>query len=199
VHIYSPPGSRLGVTVTVGEDHIQREIGKRVPTTLATGKGQSIGAAGKVSYTVVRKGFTVRSSDDEVSVTTSLLGDVNVCKPLGAICLRYGSCRPEWAVRVSLPTNWAQDSSLRPSTLVEVSKGCVLSPVGYNATPELERITKQQAGKVRGQIRQEVRRVERELQFGWERLHRPIQLAGGGCVSLEVDEIAYAPIQQQGG
>lgn len=199
VHPYSPPDSRLGVSVSVHEDHIQREIGKRVPTTLATGKGQAIGAAGKVSYTVKRKGFSVRSGEDEISVTTSLFGEVDVCKPIGAMCLRYGSCRPEWAVRVGLPTDWARDPSIRPSTLVEVSKGCVLRPVGYNATPELERITRQQASKVRSQIRQEVRRIERELSFGWERLRRPISLAGGGCVRLEVDEIAYAPIQQEGG
>ncbi len=191
--------SKLGLRVELAEKEIERQLARNVPRTLARAKNQSIGAPGKVTYRVDRDGFSISANDTGLEVNTRLLGDIDVCKPVGPFCVAYGACNPQWAVQVAVPTDFDQDLSLRVRTAVNITKGCVLRPVGYDATSELERITRQQTRNVRQRIRSEVQRVERQMQEAWRRIHEPLALEGGGCLRLAVDEVAFRPISQREG
>ncbi len=191
--------SRLGIEVVVEQSLVEQELSRNVPYTLASAKNQSVGAPGKVTYKVNREGFRVGATQEGIEVTTRLLGDIDVCKPVGPFCVAYGSCDPRWAVNVKVPTDFDQDLSLRVRTSVDVTKGCVLRPVGYDATSEIERITRQQVRGVRQRIRSELGRIERQIETGWRRLHEPIALADGTCLQLRVDGLQYRPVQAHQG
>jgi hypothetical protein len=176
-----------------------QELGRRVPQQLASAKRQSIGAAGTVDYTVTRSRFRVQTQPNALRLTTQLSGAISTCKPLGPFCVHYGSCNPKWEVAVTLPTDFERELALRPQTSVDMTTGCVLRPVGYDASADLERITRSQTRTARGQIRREINHIEAQVRSRWDQSQQPLALPSGQCLQLAIEQVAYAPPREQDG
>lgn len=152
----APKDSEIVLEVKVSEAALSERLSEAVPHVLARESGRSMGTPGKVSYEVRRGDFRFEPREGALSVTTSLVADIEVCKPLGPVCLHYGACRPEWAVQVVVPQPLSLEAPPRPTLGLSLTKGCVLRPVGYDATPELRKITTNQARSARAQMQRQI-------------------------------------------
>jgi hypothetical protein len=178
----------------IDEARLSAELGARVPKQLAEARGRDVGAPGKLSYTITRGGFRYNVGSGSLSIETDLSGKLEVCKPLGPVCLRYGDCRPAWNASVSLPLEWTEP--LKATTQVQMTSGCVLKPVGYDATTQVEEVTAREAGKIDRRIDSELA----EAQRGWlarlrEGLH-PVKILPEGdaeplCLSVTTQALEY--------
>lgn len=185
--------STLGLEVDVSEKWLTERLDLEVPYTLAKAKNQAIGSAGRVTYDVQRSRFTLAASDHELVVSTQLSSQIDVCKPVGPFCVAYGSCQPTWRARVTLPVDFDVDAKLRAQTEVSITRGCVLRPVGYDATSELRRITREQAQSVRQRIRRTQRQLESQLELSLQRVHRGLPLTEELCLQAQLTELLFQP------
>lgn len=190
--------SQLSIAVSVPKLELEQQLGRLVPKTLAKASRRSVGAAGRVDYHVERDALTLLVSEGELVTSTRLVADIDVCKPLGPVCLHYGRCRPEWQARVTVPSVVSLDEPPRPRLSLGMTRGCVLSPVGYDATPELERITQEQARSARGQIAARVAEAHERMVAGVRAAQRGRPL-GDGCVRLEPVTVQQTPIREREG
>lgn len=187
------PAFRVGVAVHVDEQQLLHTLSKVTPRTVASGRGQDIGAAGRVDYDVVRSALRLETSSTSLRVSTRLEGDIRVCKPLGPFCARYGTCRPSWQVAFEVPTRFESGIELQARTQIQLDKGCVLQPVGYDASGELEKITRGQAANVRRRVARELEATERQLARAWQRLTEPTALPTAGCLRVSDPTLSYSP------
>lgn len=183
------PESRVGLSLRVTERRLLQELHGEVPQVLAQAKGRKIGDLGKLTYNVRRGDLNVAIERNNLVVSTPLQGNVQVCKPIGPICVRYGACTPRWVAQISVPLQWT--SPLRATTRVELTNRCVLKPVGYNATGRLKKITSEQEAKIAQRINRQLRRAQRQL---WERFSeglKPVRIPGNdGSDSVNPDDDA---------
>jgi hypothetical protein len=186
------------VQVSLPKELLEKQVSEAVPWTLAKASGRSAGAAGKVTYEVKRDPLRVVVRDGELLVATRLVADIDVCKPIGPVCLHYGKCRPEWQATATVPATLSLDAAPRPRLSVAITRGCVLSPVGYDATPELERITSDQAKNARGQITRQVAAAHGSLLDAVEQARRGLR-SGQDCVQIEPVSVAQTPLVERDG
>lgn len=193
------PESFVSVALSLPKERIEKQLDEAVPWTLAKASGRSAGVAGKVSYEVRRSPLRLAVKDGDLVVTTELVAEIDVCKPLGPVCLHYGKCRPEWHAVITVPPLTALGDAPRPRLSLGITKGCVLSPVGYDATPELERITQEQARSARGEIGRHVAAGHAEVVRAIEEARRGFRLADESCVSIEPLAVQQTPLQLREG
>ena len=193
------PESEVGVAFSSPLSALTQTLERRVPRTLAEGRNQAIGAAGRVTYKIERDALRLSVQPQEVSLFTTLTGTIHVCKPVGPFCVSYGSCRPTWRVQAGLPSDFDRDPRLRAYVDVKLDRGCVLSPVGYDATAELERITRSEARHVRRRIDTELANVQQQLDFAWQQLQEPQHLDADLCLRFVPSAVSYEGPQQSVG
>ncbi len=187
---FEPPNSVLGVTVNVSQHRLARELAAQVPEVLARAKRRNVGAPGKLSYVIRRGEIDVDVENQQLQVRTPLRGEIEVCKPLGPVCVRYGTCQPRWEARVTLPLTWAEP--LQAQTNVSLTNQCVLKPVGYNATPHVEEVTAKESRKVATRINRELHRAQQRLLRDLERELSPIEVPPGElCLQWQPSAIEY--------
>jgi hypothetical protein len=184
--------SRVGMGAELGVAELTSLISQKVPETLAHEKNRSIGMAGRVDYTVTRGDIALHTTPEALQISMPLDGKIDVCKPLGPFCPDYGHCKPKWDVKINVPTNYSEDPRLRARPSVELANRCVLQPVGYDATSELERITHDQARQIKDRINGELGRVQGKLDDAWTQLAEPSHIAPGVCVSWHSERLEYA-------
>src|SRR5688572_19661995 len=103
------PSSQIAVAVIARPKAVAREIERQVPAILADVRRQPVGAPGEASYRVRRGPFGVALERDRLFVTTAVVADIEVCKPFGVLCIRYGTCSPQLAAAVSIPAALGRD------------------------------------------------------------------------------------------
>jgi hypothetical protein len=86
-----------------------------------------------------------------------------LCKPFGPVCVEYGSCRPEWHARLTVELPWQIREAPEVRLDVDVTRGCVLSPVKVDATRELEKVTREEVTKIRTQVSRAIRKYHGQL------------------------------------
>jgi hypothetical protein len=184
------PLTRVALRVEVPTEVVEAALADAVPWVLAKAEGRSLGAAGKVTYKVKRGPLQVSAADDELVVETRLVADIDVCKPLGPVCLHYGSCQPQWVARVTVPMDWSLNEPPSPKLALSIDKGCVLRPVGYDATPELRRITEDQARNARGQIQRSIAQEYEALHAGLRRAREGLRFGKGPDECLRFEPVS---------
>jgi hypothetical protein len=106
---------------------------------------------------------------------------VDVCKELGPFCVNYGHCDPSLLAVASVPLLPGPDYSLGPSQVtVTVEQGCSIA--GYDATPEVERIARQQAAATQRRIDAALPQLGPQVGLAWSTLAKPWPLEGVGCL-----------------
>jgi hypothetical protein len=188
--LIGPLTSRVSVELSVSRGRIQSEIGRRVPDTLDRGR-RNIGAPGRVSYVVTRGPLSIDLRNDRLVTTTRIRAQVDVCKELGPFCVTYGHCTPSLLATASVPVLPGPDYSLGPTEVsVTVEQGCSIA--GYDATPEVERLARQQATFARQRIDSSLPRMRPQIEQAWSALVEPWPLEGVGCLLVRPEALRLA-------
>lgn len=185
----SHPSSRVGGTMTVAVASVEDAIAKSLPRVIAQGRNVSAGAAGRTTFEIIRKEPRLATSDAGLSIQVPLNGEIHLCKPLGGVCIEYGMCRPEWRAEVLVHSPWQLRNEPKVDLDVQITKGCVLSPVKVDVTSELRKITDAEVSKIKKQLRREVDRFHDDLKKQIKRGLEPVRLTNDVCVGFDVDEV----------
>jgi hypothetical protein len=185
----APPESRVAVDVEVGIDRLRREVSARVPVELARSRGQSIGIAGRVSYRVTRGDFAFELEGDHLVVTTPISVEVEVCKPLGPICVTYGSCQPRLQARVRVPLTLGSSYELGKSEVtVGMTQGCVIA--GFDATGRVQSIAAEQGDEARRRVDGALGALGPRGREAWREIGAPIAIGADACLRVRPDSFA---------
>ena len=122
------PTSQISVELIAQPKAVARAIERQVPAILADVRRQPVGAPGEASYRVRRGPLGVALQADRLFVTTSVVADIEVCKPFGGLCIRYGTCNPELAAAVSIPAALGRDYSVGRSPRLDRRDTALLHP-----------------------------------------------------------------------
>ncbi len=178
------PVSRVAVTISAAPRAIAREIERQVPVTLANVRRQPVGAPGEASYRVRRGPFGVALSGERLFVTTPVTVDIEVCKPFGALCIRYGTCQPELSASVSLPVTLSRDYALGPArAAIELTRPCYI--LGNDVSGAIRDAARAQVAQIEGRVNRALPDLRPAVAEAWQLLRLPIALDRGTCVRIE--------------
>lgn len=188
---WKAPESRITAELELSTALLGRELEKQVPRRLAYVKGQSVGAAGELTYRVERSGFAVGLQGERLVVSTPVLADVEICKSLGPICVTYGTCQPKLRADVSLPLVVDSQYRLGPSSAkVNVERGCVLQPIGLDQSSHVYKAARSQEAKVKARIDGALPNIRGDVAQVWQLLHMPVSIDNSLCLRIEPTGIA---------
>lgn len=180
--------STLGITLTVPTSTVESMLAQYVPETVAEDRNVSAGVAGRVSYVIKRGKPKLETRASGVHATVELTGDIHVCKPFGGACFEYGVCHPEWTAQLDLRAPWQLANEPDVDLDVKVTRGCTLSPVKFDATAELEKITRAEVRKIEKRLDHEVHTFHRALRKRLGKVE-PLRLTKNTCVAAGLDAI----------
>lgn len=189
--VFVPSTSQVAAVLTVKDDDLQRLFNDAVPTTVARDENVKAGAAGRVSYEVKHGDVSYAHSKRGLEVSTPLKGEIQMCKPFGAVCFGYGKCHPEWNATLVVPKHITPFQTPHVDLDLDVRTGCVLSPVRYDATAELKKISQQQQRSIESQINREVGKYAKRLRASladWG----AVRSKTGQCVQLRPEQAKLA-------
>ncbi|MEZ4226069.1 MAG: DUF4403 family protein [Polyangiaceae bacterium] len=185
------PSSRLVVELRARASALSREIAKQVPRTLGSARQQPSGVVGNVSYVVTRGNIGVSLEGERLVATVPVAAEVEVCKPLGPICIRYGACSPRLSARAAIPLVLGEDYSLRPARAsVALTKTCVIA--GFDAAPEIRKMARQQIGAIEARINSSVPPLRGYVQGAWQLLQVPVALSRDTCLKAEPESLSQS-------
>jgi hypothetical protein len=185
------PESRVALDVSLDTQRLSQELAARVPTTVATASRRPIGAAGRVSYTVVRGAFGFGVDRDRLIITTPIRANVEVCKPFGPFCVTYGRCAPELVSSVSIPLVLERDFGLSKSLVsLRTTRPCRIA--GFDATPYVERAAEDQRADIQRQIDASLPDPRPSVAAAWQLLGVPLALGITACLRVEPRRIQQA-------
>lgn len=185
------PRSHITVDFEASVTALDREIGRQVPTRLATVRSMDIGAPGEASFTVDRGALNLAVAGDRFDVTIPVSVEVEVCKPLGPFCPTYGRCSPRLAARVSVPALLASDYEIpRSRVSIGVTRGCTIA--GFDATPEIRKAANQQTSMVQSRIDRSIPKLRPYVENVWRTLHVPVSLGNTTCLRIVPDGLTQA-------
>lgn len=180
--------SRVAAVVELSDRTLQTLVDETLPTTVARGDKVKAGIAGRASYEIKRYDIALAAGSDGLRLTTPLRGDIQLCKPFGAVCFGYGRCYPEWDATLTLPPDVTRANTPHIDFGLELRKGCLLSPVRFDATSELQKITEQQERKIEEQVNQTVSKHYKRLLESLKHGFGAGKLPSGECVSFAPDD-----------
>ncbi len=192
------PSSRLVVEARARTSALSREIQKRVPRTLASVRRRPSGAIGDVSYVVTRGAIAINLKGEKLVATVPVAAQVEVCKPLGPLCIRYGTCNPRLAAHATVPLVLGDNYNLgRARASVALTRSCIIA--GFNAGPEIRKIARRQIGGIERQINAAVPPFRPYVNGAWQLLHVPVALSRNTCLKIEPEALSQSPPRQKGG
>lgn len=168
-----PPSSDIAFDVELSAASLERAIEQAVPSPVAQARGVHIGTPGRLSYVVHRAHPQVAFDSGELTAVLPLKITLQLCKPFAGFCPTYGQCTAEIDVvgtaKVDVP---ALTDVAPPKLHARVKRGCVLQPVGLDATGELRKVVNQELDKQRAL-------VVREFKQGLTDLRSSLHSLGG--------------------
>ncbi len=198
--VVEAPESRIAVDVRVAVARLKSELSRHVPVVLAQANRRDVGTPGQATYVVRRGDFNVRLDADQLVVENPVSVELAVCKPFGPLCPTYGRCSPRLSSSVRVPLLFDGRYQLGASRVdVGVTRGCVLTPIGVDVTPELQRMAGQQAGGVKRQIDRSLPSVRPEVQAVWHLLHSPVSIGNTLCARIAPERLVQQRPTLQGG
>ncbi len=194
---FSPPRSSIELTTRVAEPELLKLLERELPVELAREKGVSVGAAGKADYTVRRGKPVLGATKDELEVRVPIETTIDVCKPFGSICIRYGHCEPAFEAVFRVSTKVSESYELpRPQGSISATRRCV---IGIDVTPQILSEASREVRKVEGEIARRMPSIKKDAEQLWKRVQAPIKLPDESCVRFEPERITYrAPAKDAG-
>ncbi len=187
-----PLPSRFVLNLDVAQQRLLSELNQRVPAQLAQAKNQPIGAPGKATYTVSRGAFRLGLKNGALVVSTPVSANIEVCKPLGPFCVRYGQCRPKFLTSFQVPLSLSEDYAIaRTQSSVDVIQRCTIA--GFDVTSRLLQEARAQVLGVSRQINAQLPDVRPFAEGAWRALHRTLHLDKQSCLSLDPERLIQGP------
>jgi hypothetical protein len=189
----APPGetprSGISIAVTASTKALGRELERHVPVTLADVRRQPVGAPGEASYRVRRGSLGVALQGDRIFVTTPVTVDIEVCKPFGSLCIRYGSCTPQLLAAVSLPATLGRDYRVGPARAsIEITRPCFI--LGNDVSGPIRDAARDQAAQVERRVNGALPNLRSGVALAWQLLELPLALGPRTCVRVQLERIA---------
>ena len=192
------PPSELAVEIIVRPKALAREIERQVPTILADVKRQPVGAPGEASYRVRRGPFGVALEGDRLFVTTGVVADIEVCKPFGGLCIRYGTCSPELAAAVSIPAILGRDYAIgRARASVNLTRPCYI--LGKDVSAPIRDAARDQIAQIERRVNAALPDLRAPLAQASRVLELPLALGPGICIRVEPRRAFQEKPQMAGG
>ncbi len=178
-----PPVSRVVLDAKVPTSVLRREIEKQVPVTLATARRQPVGTPGEVSYQVTRGSIQLALEGTELKVSVPVAAEVEICKPLGPVCLRYGACSPRLLAVAKVPLVLSEDYQVQKSRVtVAVTRGCSIA--GFDAAPEIRRQAGRHVADIERRINSSIPDIRPYVQGSFGLLQVPVALSRTQCLRV---------------
>lgn len=192
---FTEPPSRLSLEFTLPKAVIDDAVASSVPELVAEGKGVPAGAAGRATFEIKRGTPRLSLDATGLNVEVKLTGNIRLCKPFGGVCIEYGKCRPEWLAQGNVKLPWAVAEEPDVELDVEVTSGCILSPVRYDATRELEKVTRDEVSKIRKQLRREVRKRHSSWQSDLNKQGNRLRSSKEQTIAITLDSVGLGLTQ----
>jgi hypothetical protein len=182
------PSSQIAVALIARPKAVAREIERQVPSVLADVRRQPVGAPGEASYRVRRGPFGVALERDRLFVTTGVVADIEVCKPFGALCIRYGTCNPQLAAAVSIPAALGRDYAIgRARASIELTRPCYI--LGNDVSGPIRDAARDQIAQIERRVNGALPDVRAPLAQAWQVLQLPLALGPTTCVRIEPERV----------
>lgn len=184
------PTSHLWVHARVPLSSVKDRISKEIPRTLAKEKDRDVGAPGKATYRVTRGEPNLSIENGKVTVGVPVFADISVCKPIGRMCIGYGSCKPEFSTEFSFASKLGDKYELSPPKgKISATKRCIIA---VDVTEPIEKIARQEVKKVERQIAAEWPKLMPQVKRGFAELQRPFGLSDDRCFFVEPQAVEYS-------
>jgi hypothetical protein len=195
----SAPPSQFVAEITVDLSALSTRIAAALPTELAAGRGVDIGQPGQLTYAIHRGPLTLSMRDERLQLSTLLRGHAEVCKPLGLLgCVVYGSCDPAAHAEASIPLRLQPDYTMGQSRVsITVTRPCVLSALGYDATPMIQQRANQEAANVRAKINRAAPSLEPVARALWSIADFDSSPLGSSSLHFIPEQIVQGAAQQR--
>lgn len=191
------PSSRLVVSARVPTAQIVKEIEKRVPEQLARDRQQEVGAAGRATYSVRRLRPRLEARGGNLEVQVPLEAVVDVCKPFGRTCIRYGHCEPAFLATFRVPSSLDKEYRVgAPRGTLEATRRCV---IGIDVTPQILREAQKELSAVERQLERALPELAPEVGSLWRVAQEPHRLSDDVCLRFEPSTLAHTPGKLESG
>lgn len=183
------PTGELWVHARIPLREVSDRLAQEIPKQLAAEKDRPVGAPGNATFTVTRGTPKLVSAGEKLEVRVPIHADISVCKPIGSMCLKYGSCSPELLARFSVDPTLGENYELAPPQgKIAATKKCV---IGLDVTDQLESIARKEVAQVEREIADKWPRLLPHIKRGFAELSRPIEVATDQCLEIAPSAVLY--------
>lgn len=186
---FDVPSSEAFLEIDVSVAELVRLVDTVAPRELAREKDLPVGAPGRATF-VVRRGAPRFSADGEtLRVDVPVSADIEVCKPLGGVCLRYGQCSPEFLASFTTVAHPdARGAWPAPRASIRATKRCV---IGLDVTEELTARARGELVGVERRIRKFWPNLQKQLEQNRGQLAAPFELGSAACFRPSPAQILF--------
>jgi hypothetical protein len=180
------PTSRVTVDVRVGAGSILEQLERAAPRRVVERRGVGMGVAGRLSFAVDRGAFQLGLERDDLVVGVELVGDAELCKPLGLFgCVPYASCRPAAHAHAAVSLMLDPAYGLPPSRVdIPITRRCTLTALDIDVTGEVQSEANRQADSIRKQIDGGLPSLALPIASLWKSLGTSVPVGLGACARV---------------
>ncbi|NLE89297.1 MAG: DUF4403 family protein [Myxococcales bacterium] len=185
------PTSHLSLTARVPVSAVVDELSKQVPERLVTNQRRGLGAAGRATYSVRRGTPRLVAKSGALEVQVPIEADVDVCKPFGSTCIRYGGCRPAFLATFRVAD--ALDERYRlapPRGSLEATRRCV---IGIDVTPRILEEARKEIRNVERTLERSLPDLEQEASQLWRAVQAEERLGEDTCLRFVPQALTHTP------
>lgn len=181
------PLSAVTVEGQVDAAAIVAELEKAVPRRVAERRALDVGGlAGRLSFQVDRRAFSLGLEGDALFVGVELRGDASLCKPLGLLgCVEYASCQPAARAKVAMSLLLDERYQLaRPLVEIPITRRCTLTALEIDVTGDIAREADRQAAGIRARIVEALPDPGPSVESLWRALGTSVPVGLGVCARV---------------
>lgn len=187
---FVPRDSTVLLSADVPLSAILSRVEKEAPRQLAAEKGRDIGAAGRADFVVRRGTPSLRADGKTLELDVPVDATIDVCKPLGSMCLGYGHCEPAFTARFKTEArldgfDWPD---LRSS--IRVEKRCVIA---IDVTDQIVALAERELSRIEKRLEKSLPPLEPSLERALAFTRAPLALPDGSCLQVTPRESFYVP------
>lgn len=193
----SLPESTLWLEGRAPVDRILSEVRRQVPERLATDRRQELGVAGRATYSVRRGAPYLEEKNGQLALHVPITANIEVCKPFGRTCVRYGQCQPEFLASFHVAGTIAKNYRMSPPRgTLQVKRRCV---IGLDVTPRLVQEAEKELKAVEREIAQALPAIEPAAREVWQELQTPRKLGDDACLRFLPTSVSHTRARLRNG
>jgi len=175
--------------------NLEKELEPQVPKRVAEARGQDIGVAGSLNYTVDRDTFRASVEGEALRITTLLRGHAEACAK--GRC--YTSCDPEIQITARVPLRLSPEYRFaRPTVQADFVRGCEVRVLGgfmrVDVTPTLRAQIAPALRNVEDNIHKRLPDLRPQAERLWAELGKDHALPLGLCLQSAPTAVAQGPV-----